>query len=84
LVPCDPNGLSDPYVIIKNKNSEEKYKSKTIKETLNPDWSDYKIEWKFDCLSNGELDCMVWDWDLVGTDDFEGCKCISIENLLKC
>jgi Ca2+-dependent lipid-binding protein len=47
LIPMDPNGLSDPYVKIKlipttpdasKKQMKSKYKTKTVRGTLNPQW----------------------------------------------
>ena len=50
LIPMDPNGLSDPYVKIKliptsdgsrkQLQQQSKYKSKTVRDTLNPQWLD--------------------------------------------
>ena len=47
LIPMDPNGLSDPYVKIKmipttpdpsKKQMKSKFKTKTVRGTLNPQW----------------------------------------------
>lgn len=35
---ADSNGLSDPYVIIKQWNNKTIHKTPTIKKTLNPVW----------------------------------------------
>ncbi len=39
LVAKDSNGLSDPYVVIKY-GSRVMFRSKVIKETLNPEWNE--------------------------------------------
>jgi len=82
LQPKDPNGKSDPYVLIRMDDGQ-KFRSKTIKETLNPDWSDYEIDWMINCKSSSNIVCQVWDWDLVGEDDFEGQIILNIEEILQ-
>jgi len=49
LIPMDPNGLADPYVKLNlyDSNSQksrhisrDRYKTRTIKTTLNPQWNE--------------------------------------------
>ncbi|XP_056592383.1 multiple C2 and transmembrane domain-containing protein 1 isoform X4 [Triplophysa dalaica] len=69
LVPMDQNGLSDPYV--KFRLNHQKYKSKTIPKTLNPQWRE-----QFDLHlldeEGGVLEISVWDRDVGRRDDFIG------------
>ncbi|KAA0704406.1 Multiple C2 and transmembrane domain-containing protein 1 [Triplophysa tibetana] len=69
LIPMDQNGLSDPYV--KFRLNHQKYKSKTIPKTLNPQWRE-----QFDLHlldeEGGVLEISVWDRDVGRRDDFIG------------
>lgn len=69
LIPMDQNGLSDPYV--KFRLNHQKYKSKTIPKTLNPQWRE-----QFDLHlldeEGGILEISVWDKDIGRRDDFIG------------
>ncbi|XP_067885811.1 multiple C2 and transmembrane domain-containing protein 1-like isoform X2 [Heterodontus francisci] len=80
LKPMDPNGLSDPYV--KFKMGCQKYKSKTILKTLNPQWRE-----QFDFLlaeeKGGIMDITVWDKDSMKKDDFIGSCQIHLSALSK-
>lgn len=69
---ADSNGFSDPYVAFYlDAQSDKIYKSKTIKETLNPVWNEsfrFAIKNYKDCT----LRAMVMDWDMGNKDDFLG------------
>jgi len=68
LKSADSNGLSDPYakVLLLGK----KYKTKTHKKTLNPEWGlQIEVPRKNDIV---DIHVEVWDWDAIGSDDFLG------------
>ncbi|CAM4538707.1 unnamed protein product [Leuciscus chuanchicus] len=69
LQPMDANGLSDPYV--KFRLGHQKYKSKTIPKTLNPQWREQFDFHLFD-EQGGFIDVTVWDKDAGKKDDFMG------------
>jgi len=69
LVAKDPNGLSDPYILF-YQGDTQKYKAKKILKTLNPHWED--LSWNLSCEATETLTFEIWDWDRVGGDDFMG------------
>ncbi|XP_051972370.1 multiple C2 and transmembrane domain-containing protein 1-like isoform X1 [Xyrauchen texanus] len=69
LIPMDQNGLSDPYV--KFKLGHQKYRSKTIPKTLNPQWRE-KFDLQLFDEEGGVLEISVWDRDMGRRDDFIG------------
>ncbi|XP_075679736.1 calcium-dependent protein kinase C-like [Dermatophagoides pteronyssinus] len=90
----DPNGLSDPYVKVKllssnyqslnnNRESITKYKTKIIRNTLNPEWNE-RI-----CIEIGPQDrdkrllISVWDWDRTSRNDFIGSLSFGVSELIK-
>nr|XP_057913406.1 multiple C2 and transmembrane domain-containing protein 1-like isoform X3 [Doryrhamphus excisus] len=80
LVPMDPNGLSDPYV--KFRLGQQKYRSKTLPKTLNPQWRE-----QFDLHlleeTGGVLEATVWDHDTACRDDFIGRCQLDLSSLAK-
>ncbi|XP_029916699.1 multiple C2 and transmembrane domain-containing protein 1 isoform X1 [Myripristis murdjan] len=69
LQPMDTNGLSDPYV--KFRMGHQKYKSKTISKTLNPQWRE-QFDFHLYEEQGGYIDITVWDKDAGKKDDFMG------------
>ncbi|XP_055087906.1 multiple C2 and transmembrane domain-containing protein 1 isoform X1 [Periophthalmus magnuspinnatus] len=80
LTPMDPNGLSDPYA--RFRLGHQKYKSKTVPKTLNPQWRE-----QFDLHlyeETGEvLEITVWDRDTGRRDDFIGRCQLDLSTLAK-
>ncbi|XP_073480624.1 multiple C2 and transmembrane domain-containing protein 1 isoform X3 [Aquarana catesbeiana] len=69
LKAMDANGLSDPYV--KFRLGHQKYKSKTLPKTLNPQWREQFTMHLFE-EQGGVIDITVWDKDAGKRDDFIG------------
>ncbi|XP_053330782.1 multiple C2 and transmembrane domain-containing protein 1 isoform X1 [Spea bombifrons] len=69
LKAMDANGLSDPYV--KFRLGHQKYKSKTLPKTLNPQWREQFDMHLFE-ERGGVIDITVWDKDAGKRDDFIG------------
>uniref|UniRef100_A0A8D2JEX2 Multiple C2 and transmembrane domain-containing protein 1 n=1 Tax=Varanus komodoensis TaxID=61221 RepID=A0A8D2JEX2_VARKO len=80
LKAMDPNGLSDPYV--KFRLGHQKYKSKIMPKTLNPQWRE-----QFDLHlyeeRGGIIDITVWDKDAGKKDDFIGRCQVDLSTLSK-
>uniref|UniRef100_A0A3B4ZH60 Multiple C2 and transmembrane domain containing 1 n=1 Tax=Stegastes partitus TaxID=144197 RepID=A0A3B4ZH60_9TELE len=80
LQPMDTNGLSDPYV--KFRMGHQKYKSKTIPKTLNPQWRE-QFDFHLYEEQGGYVDITVWDKDAGKKDDFMGRCTIDLSVLSK-
>ncbi|XP_063752805.1 multiple C2 and transmembrane domain-containing protein 1 isoform X2 [Eleginops maclovinus] len=80
LQPMDANGLSDPY--IKFRMGHQKYKSKTIPKTLNPQWRE-QFDFHLYEEQGGYVDITVWDKDAGKKDDFMGRCTIDLTHLSK-
>jgi len=69
LAPKDSNGKSDPYLVI--LYGDQRFKSKCIKKTLNPVWTDQHFIIEGDpSVTQILVEC--WDYDKVGKHDFMG------------
>nr|XP_025950793.1 multiple C2 and transmembrane domain-containing protein 1 isoform X2 [Dromaius novaehollandiae] len=69
LKAMDANGLSDPYV--KFRLGHQKYKSKIVPKTLNPQWRE-QFDFHLYEERGGIIDITVWDKDAGKRDDFIG------------
>ncbi|XP_062310068.1 multiple C2 and transmembrane domain-containing protein 1-like [Osmerus eperlanus] len=80
LQPMDTNGFSDPYV--KFRLGHQKYKSKTIPKTLNPQWRE-QFDFHLYEEQGGYVDITVWDKDAGKRDDFMGRCTVDLSGLSK-
>ncbi|KAL2294714.1 hypothetical protein Nmel_008457 [Mimus melanotis] len=76
----DANGLSDPYV--KFRLGHQKYKSKIVPKTLNPQWRE-QFDFHLYEERGGIIDITVWDKDVGKKDDFIGRCQIDLSTLSK-
>ncbi|KAH6671404.1 hypothetical protein B0J14DRAFT_544592 [Halenospora varia] len=69
LKACDPNGTSDPYVVLGDEYQKRLAKTRVIMRNLNPRWDE-----SVDITVQGPLNIIatVWDWDTFGDHDYVG------------
>lgn len=69
LKACDPNGYSDPYVVLVDEYQTRLAKTKYIEKTLNPRWNA-----SVDIEVTGALNIIatIWDYDTFGNHDYVG------------
>lgn len=69
LKACDPNGTSDPYVILCDEYQKRLARTRVVMRNLNPRWDE-----SLDMTVAGPLNIIatVWDYDTFGDDDFVG------------
>lgn len=69
LKACDPNGLSDPYVVFGDEYQKRLFKTRIITKNLNPRWDE-----TFDITVQGAVNVIatIWDYDTFGDHDYVG------------
>uniref|UniRef100_A0A3P8YYU0 C2 domain-containing protein n=1 Tax=Esox lucius TaxID=8010 RepID=A0A3P8YYU0_ESOLU len=79
LAPTDPNGKADPYVMVKVGKQSMDSKERYIPKQLNPVFGEvFELTVSFPLET--ELTLMVFDHDMVGSDDLIGETRIDLEN----
>ncbi|XP_076863627.1 fer-1-like protein 4 [Brachyhypopomus gauderio] len=79
LAPADPNGKADPYVVVKIGQQQLDTKDRYIPKQLNPVFGEvFEVTVSFPLET--ELTLMVFDHDLVGSDDVIGETHVDLEN----
>ena len=76
LKACDPNGLSDPYVVLGDEFQKRLAKTRIIYANLNPRWDE-----TVDITATGLLSvtATIWDWDVMGDHDCVGRTTIKLD-----
>lgn len=69
LKACDPNGTSDPYVVLGDEYQKRLAKTRVVMRNLNPRWDE-----SVDITVQGPLNIIatIWDWDTFGDHDYVG------------
>jgi len=69
LKACDPNGFSDPYVVLCDEYQKRLHRTRVINRNLNPRWDE-----SVDISVEGPLNLIatIWDHDMFGDHDFVG------------
>ncbi|XP_077023714.1 fer-1-like protein 6 [Tamandua tetradactyla] len=79
LSPADPDGKSDPYIVVKLGKTEIKDRDKYIPKQLNPVFGrSFEIQATFP--KESLLSILIYDHDMIGTDDLIGETKIDLEN----
>uniref|UniRef100_A0A8C5WR41 Fer-1 like family member 6 n=1 Tax=Laticauda laticaudata TaxID=8630 RepID=A0A8C5WR41_LATLA len=79
LSPADPDGKSDPYIVLRLGETEIKDRDKYIPKQLNPIFGrSFEIQATFP--KESLLSVLIYDYDLIGSDDFIGETKIDLEN----
>ncbi|XP_054984301.1 fer-1-like protein 6 [Sorex araneus] len=79
LSPADPDGKADPYIVVRLGKTEIKDRDKYIPKQLNPVFGrSFEIQATFP--KESLLSVLIYDHDLIGTDDLIGETKIDLEN----
>ncbi|XP_023574556.1 fer-1-like protein 6 isoform X3 [Octodon degus] len=79
LSPADPDGKSDPYIVLRLGQTEIKDRDKYIPKQLNPVFGrSFEIQATFP--KESLLTVLIYDHDMIGTDDLIGETKIDLEN----
>ncbi|KAM4864947.1 fer-1-like protein 6 [Thomomys bottae] len=79
LSPADPDGKSDPYIVLRLGKTEIKDRDKYIPKQLNPVFGrSFEIQATFP--KESLLSILIYDHDMIGTDDLIGETKIDLEN----
>uniref|UniRef100_A0A673UKP5 Fer-1 like family member 6 n=1 Tax=Suricata suricatta TaxID=37032 RepID=A0A673UKP5_SURSU len=79
LSPADPDGKADPYIVIRLGKTEIKDRDKYIPKQLNPVFGrSFEIQATFP--KESLLSILIYDHDMIGTDDLIGETRIDLEN----
>uniref|UniRef100_U3JIL2 Fer-1 like family member 6 n=1 Tax=Ficedula albicollis TaxID=59894 RepID=U3JIL2_FICAL len=79
LSPADPDGKSDPYIVLRLGNTEIKDRENYIPKQLNPIFGrSFEIQATFP--KDSLLRVLIYDHDFIGTDDLIGETKIDLEN----
>ncbi|XP_045883099.1 fer-1-like protein 6 isoform X2 [Meles meles] len=79
LSPADPDGKADPYIVVRLGQTEIKDRDKYIPKQLNPVFGrSFEIQATFP--KDSLLSILIYDHDLIGTDDLIGETRIDLEN----
>ncbi|KAI0160320.1 hypothetical protein GGR57DRAFT_457171 [Xylariaceae sp. FL1272] len=75
---CDPNGTSDPYVVLVDEYQKRLHKTRIIMRTLNPRWDE-----SIDVTVSSPLNIIatIWDYDTFGDHDFVGRTSLKLDPL---
>ncbi|XP_072371523.1 fer-1-like protein 4 [Scyliorhinus torazame] len=79
LAPSDPNGKSDPYIVVKIGEQVQDSKDRYIPKQLNPVFGEV-FEMTVAFPTETELTVSIFDHDMVGKDDLIGETKLDLEN----
>eukprot|EP00794_Sanderia_malayensis_P004873 gene4873-5512_t len=80
LLPTDPNGKADPYLVVSLGKKTYKDNDNYVSKQLSPEFGrvfEFEAKLPFDNM----LTVQVYDWDLLSSDDLIGETSVDIENL---